>query len=255
MPGARNRGSDMALISGETAAPPEPRQASADTRRILVARGLRAFGDGFVALLVPIYLLELGFCALAIGGIVTSTLIGTALLALWAGMLANSQSARPLLHAPALSMAATAAAFAATPASRPRLWIGGAGRDGFLRYRLPGPVAAGVVAFRGVSDLGHGRRGDPVLERDLLGRLLPRRGADRRAHRADQHDGVHPPAVKHPAGPRAVRARSADRDRAALGAQRPVANGCADPQFLRHGGRRARGPPGPPAPAPGAASP
>ena len=36
-------------------------------------------GDGFVALL-PIYLLELGFSALAIAAIVCDTLIGTALL-------------------------------------------------------------------------------------------------------------------------------------------------------------------------------
>src|SRR5260370_40515368 len=123
MPGARNRGSDMALISGETASPPEPRQASADTRRILVARGLRAFGDGFVALLVPIYLLELGFSALAIGAIVTSTLIGTALLTLWAGLVANRYSVRRLLLAAALLMAATGAAFAVTTAFWPLLLI------------------------------------------------------------------------------------------------------------------------------------
>jgi hypothetical protein len=67
-------------------------------------------------------------------------------------------------------------------------------------------VAAGVVALPAVSDLGHGRGDDPVLERDLLGRLLPHRGADRRAHRADQHDGVYPSAVEHPAGPRPLRA-------------------------------------------------
>jgi hypothetical protein len=34
-----------------------PPGTSADAARILLARGLRAFGDGFVALLVPIYLL------------------------------------------------------------------------------------------------------------------------------------------------------------------------------------------------------
>jgi predicted MFS family arabinose efflux permease len=113
----------MALISGETASPPEPRQASADTRRILVARGLRAFGDGYVALLVPIYLLELGFSALAIGAIVTSTLIGTALLTLWAGMVANRYSVRRLLLAAALLMAATGAAFAVTTAFWPLLLI------------------------------------------------------------------------------------------------------------------------------------
>src|SRR5438552_6221018 len=94
-----------------------------DTLRILVARGLRAFGDGFVALLVPIYLLELGFSALQIGAIVTSTLIGTALVTLWAGMVANRYSVRRLLLAAALLMAATGAAFAVTTAFWPLLLI------------------------------------------------------------------------------------------------------------------------------------
>ena len=97
--------------------------ASLDARRILVARGLRAFGDGFVALLVPIYLYDLGFTALAIGAIVTSTLIGTALLTLWVGMAANRHSRRRLLLAAALLMAATGAGFAITTAFWPLLLI------------------------------------------------------------------------------------------------------------------------------------
>ena len=97
--------------------------SGSDASRILVARGLRAFGDGFVALLVPIYLLELGFSALAIGAIVTSTLIGTALLTLWAGMVANRYSVRRLLLAAAVLMAATGAAFAVTTAFWPLLLI------------------------------------------------------------------------------------------------------------------------------------
>src|SRR5437899_8438557 len=60
-----------------------PRGTSGDAGSILTARGLRSFADGFVSLLLPIYLVELGFSALAIGAIVTSTLIGTALLTLW----------------------------------------------------------------------------------------------------------------------------------------------------------------------------
>ena len=95
------------MTIAETA--PVEASGSSDAFRILVARGLRAFGDGFVALLVPIYLLELGFSALAIGAIVTSTLIGTALLTLWAGLVANRYSVRRLLLAVALLMAATGA--------------------------------------------------------------------------------------------------------------------------------------------------
>ena len=52
-------------------------------------RGVRAFGDGFVALLLPIYLVERGFNALAIGAIVTGTLIGTSLTTLWVGWIAT----------------------------------------------------------------------------------------------------------------------------------------------------------------------
>src|SRR5204863_2984347 len=92
--------------------PDAPTPGAGDARRILIARGLRAFADGFVSLLLPIYLVELGFSALAIGAIVTSTLIGTALLTLWVGLIANRYSRRLLLLAAALLMAATGAGFA-----------------------------------------------------------------------------------------------------------------------------------------------
>jgi MFS family permease len=89
-----------------------PPGASADALRILTARGVRAFGDGFVALLLPIYLVELGFSALAIGAVVTSTLIGTAILTLAVGWIANRYSRRLLLVIAAVLMAATGAGFA-----------------------------------------------------------------------------------------------------------------------------------------------
>ena len=89
----------------------------------MIARGLRAFGDGFVSLLVPIYLVELGFSAFAVGAIVTSTLIGTALLTLWVGMIANRHSLRRLLIAAALLMTATGIGFAVTNSFWPLLLI------------------------------------------------------------------------------------------------------------------------------------
>src|SRR5690349_2205763 len=61
---------------------PMAANGTADIARILIARGLRAFGDGCIALLLPVYLVALGFTPLEIGAIVTSTLIGTALLTL-----------------------------------------------------------------------------------------------------------------------------------------------------------------------------
>jgi MFS family permease len=74
-----------------------PMPPGADALRVLTARGARAFGDGFVALLLPIYLVELGFSTPAIGAIVTSTLIGTAILTLGVGWIANRYSRRLLL--------------------------------------------------------------------------------------------------------------------------------------------------------------
>src|SRR5689334_22866284 len=89
-----------------------PPGASADALRVLAARGIRAFGDGFVALLLPIYLVQLNFSPVEIGAIVTSTLVGTALLTLWIGWIANRHSRRLLLLAAALLMAATGVGFA-----------------------------------------------------------------------------------------------------------------------------------------------
>jgi len=100
-----------------------PQGASTDAIRILAARGVRAFGDGFVALLLPIYLFDLGFSAFAIGAIVCGTLVGTALLTLWVGLVANRHSLRRLLLAASLLMAATGAGFAATTGFWPLLVI------------------------------------------------------------------------------------------------------------------------------------
>jgi MFS family permease len=102
---------------------PIPKGASSDAIRILAARGVRAFGDGFVALLLPIYLLELGFSAFAIGTIVCGTLIGTALLTLWVGIIANRHPRRRLLLAASLLMVATGVGFAVTTAFWPLLVI------------------------------------------------------------------------------------------------------------------------------------
>jgi len=90
---------------------PIPRGMPRDARWILGGRAVRSFADGFVALLLPIYLLELGFDAFAIGTIITSTLIGSALLTLWAGLIAHRHSRRRMLLAACLLMAATGAGF------------------------------------------------------------------------------------------------------------------------------------------------
>lgn len=102
---------------------PLPRGTSRDARRVLAARAVRAFADGCVSLLLPIYLAELGFSALAIGAIVASTLVGTALLTLWVGFVAAHHSRRRILLAASALMAITGVAFAVTHGYWPLLLI------------------------------------------------------------------------------------------------------------------------------------
>ena len=54
---------------------------------LLAARALRDFGDGFVAVLLPVHLIALGFSPLEIGAIATAALLGSALLTLGIGMI------------------------------------------------------------------------------------------------------------------------------------------------------------------------
>lgn len=96
-------------------------------RRLLVAKGLRAFGDGFVSLLLPAYLLELGFSALQVGVIATATLLGSGLLALLVGLHAWRWHYRSLLVAAAILMIATGAGFAVVTDFWPLLLIAVAG--------------------------------------------------------------------------------------------------------------------------------
>jgi MFS family permease len=81
--------------------------------RVFLAKGLRAFGDGFVSLLLPAYLVELGFGPLQVGAIATATLLGSGVAALGVGYVANRYSYRALLLAAAFLMAATGVGFAA----------------------------------------------------------------------------------------------------------------------------------------------
>lgn len=76
------------------------------------ARALRDFGDGFVAVLLPVYLIALGFTPLQVGIIATAALLGSALLTLAVGFLGAKYDHRQLLLAGAGVMVATGVAFA-----------------------------------------------------------------------------------------------------------------------------------------------
>jgi MFS family permease len=81
--------------------------SSAVTNRILIARGLRAFGDGYVSLLLPLYLLGLGYGPLEVGIIATATLLGSGLLTLLVGLRAYQFHYRGVLLAATMLMTAT----------------------------------------------------------------------------------------------------------------------------------------------------
>jgi MFS family permease len=79
---------------------------------LLCARALRDFGDGFVAVLLPVYLLGLGLGPVQVGIVATAALLGSALLTLAIGFLGSRYDHRRLLLAAAGLMVATGVAFA-----------------------------------------------------------------------------------------------------------------------------------------------
>jgi MFS family permease len=88
-----------------------PSGAGPSASYLLASRGLRAFGDGLVSLLLPAYLAELGFNAFEIGIFATATLSGSAALTLGVGTVAHRFSRRTLLIAAAGLMVLTGLAF------------------------------------------------------------------------------------------------------------------------------------------------
>ena len=92
-------------------------------RRVLVGRALRSFADGFIAVVLPAYLLALGHGQFEVGLIGTATLSGSALATLAVGRWGNRFSIRRLLLAAALLMCATGLAFASVEGLWPLLVV------------------------------------------------------------------------------------------------------------------------------------
>jgi MFS family permease len=79
---------------------------------LLWARAVRDFGDGFISVLLPVYLTTLGFSPFGVGVIATAALLGSALLTLAIGLIGARYDYRRLLFAAASLMIATGCAFA-----------------------------------------------------------------------------------------------------------------------------------------------
>ena len=91
--------------------------------RILVARALRSFADGFIAVVLPAYLLALGMAQMEVGFLSTATLLGSALSTLAIGRWGHRFSIRRLLLAAALLMGVTGLGFAGLSSFWPLLLV------------------------------------------------------------------------------------------------------------------------------------
>lgn len=94
-----------------------------ESRLLLVGRGLRAFVDGFIAVLLPAYLLALGFGTWEVGLLSSATLLGSALATVAVGTWGHRFHHRHLLLAAALLMTCTGLSFAGLSAFWPLLAV------------------------------------------------------------------------------------------------------------------------------------
>jgi len=95
--------------------------------RIFFGRALRGFADGFIAVVLPAYLLALGLGVLEVGIISTATLLGSAFTTLAVGRWGHRFSIRRLMLGAALLMAATGLGFAGFASFWPLLVVAAVG--------------------------------------------------------------------------------------------------------------------------------
>ena len=86
-------------------------QSKHDILLLLAARGLRGFGDGFAVIILPVYLSALGYTTAQIGFVATASLLGTAVLTLGVGSIAQRYELRRLLLLGGVLIVLTGVAF------------------------------------------------------------------------------------------------------------------------------------------------
>jgi MFS family permease len=94
---------------------------------LLTARSLRAFADGYVAVILPAYLLALGYGTIEVGVLSTVTMLGSAAATLAVGRWGHRFDLRALLVGAALLMVLTGLGFAAFSSLWPLLIVALAG--------------------------------------------------------------------------------------------------------------------------------
>jgi MFS family permease len=100
-----------------------PHGAHPSALPLLLGRALRAFADGYVAVLLPAYLIALGLGTWEVGILATATLLGSALATLAIGAWGHRVHHGRLLLGAALLMAITGFAFAASSTFWPLLMV------------------------------------------------------------------------------------------------------------------------------------
>lgn len=152
-----------------------PSSATPTANLILITRGMRSVADDCISVLLPAYLLVLGFDAFRVGLLTTATLLGSALLTLAVGFYGSRVGVRTLLLAASLLMLATGIGFSAAPGFWPLLLIAFAGTlnpsagDVSVFLPLEQTALSGAVADRDRTDL--------FARYSLVGSLLGAGGA------------------------------------------------------------------------------
>lgn len=100
-----------------------PAGTAPEARILLIGRALRAAVDGYVAVILPAYLLALGFGTWEVGLLSTATLLGSALATLAVGAWGHRFHHRHLLLAAALLMATTGLIFSGLSTFWPLLLV------------------------------------------------------------------------------------------------------------------------------------
>ena len=146
-----------------------------DILPLLIARGLRAFADGYVAVLLPVYLITLGLGTWDVGVLATATLFGSALATLAIGAWGYRVHHGRLLLGAALLMCATGFAFAACSTFWPLLLVAFVGTlnpsSGDVSLFLP-------LEHARIAEAAHGDARTALFARySLMGSLLSACGA------------------------------------------------------------------------------
>src|SRR2546430_2398775 len=201
----------------------------ADVLAIFAAKTVRTFCYGFLGIVLPVYLSDLGLSAAGLGVAVTLTLAGSAGPPRVGPPPAQRGRARAAPPRPGAPSRGPARALAPSRCARGTRLV-----RGWVRA----PVAGRLLFPRALRARPRGARLRLLRHAGPHGRVAPARSPGRRALRAPRDDGGFAPGVQRGADPDRVRAHGLGRDRAPLRAPAPPADGRADPAGVPDGDRR-----------------